>query len=114
MQNASAPVALSSTPQYFDFWNEKPLKPRDWSKKTYPRKQLSKRPKSSYGSLNGHGNLKKNRDQNRNGSSTDHDVNGIEDIDGTLGKTGLNTSSDYHNNNNITDDDDCKNALGVS
>ena len=26
----STPVALSNTPQYFNFWNEKPIKPREW------------------------------------------------------------------------------------
>ena len=46
----TSPVVLSSTPQYFDFWNEKPLKPRDWTVKTYPSKQR-RRPKSSYGTL---------------------------------------------------------------
>ena len=112
MQNSSTPVALSSTPQYFDFWNEKPLKPRDWSRKTYPRKPW-KRPKSSYGLLNGHGDSKKNGNQSRNGFTETDDVNNsghnaaaTSDNDN---KTGSN-NSDYH----AGIDHDDKNRLDVS
>lgn len=46
LSHPTTPVVLSSTPQYFDFWNEKPLKPREWSTQQFAYKKWT-RPKSS-------------------------------------------------------------------
>ena len=45
----TTPVALGTTPEYFNFWQGKPLKYRDWTIPQYGRKSRP-RPKSDYGS----------------------------------------------------------------
>ena len=65
MKESSTPVLLSGVPQYFNFWAEKPLKPRDWDIKTHPRKQW-KRPRSNYGFSHNRG-VRNNRDKNEEG-----------------------------------------------
>lgn len=45
----TTPVALGTVPEYFNFWQGKPLKLRDWRVPQHGRKS-SARPKSDYGS----------------------------------------------------------------
>ena len=113
IRNVATPVAVSSTPQYFGFWNEKPLKPRDWSKKTYPRTKW-KRPQSSYGSgLAGRNNKNGMKNGGKNGDENDSSLNlGRSDEDGMLGsgdKMGINGNrsgkegdTDMDNNANVS------------
>ena len=42
-------MALGTVPEYFNFWQGKPLKVREWSVPQYGRKSR-RRPKSDYGS----------------------------------------------------------------
>lgn len=48
MKEKTVPVALSSTPQYFNFWLEKPLLPKTWDVPMHQRKSRT-RPRSDYG-----------------------------------------------------------------
>lgn len=47
MKEVTVPVALTSVPQYFNFWKEKPLLTKDWDVTLHQRK--SRRPRSDYG-----------------------------------------------------------------
>ncbi len=115
IRNAATPVAVSSIPQYFGFWNEKPLKPRDWSKKTYPRTKW-KRPQSCSGSgLAGRNNKNGMKNGGKNGDENDSSLGrnlGGSDEDAMLGsgdKMGINGSrsgkegdTDMDNNANVS------------
>jgi hypothetical protein len=48
VKNKTVPVALTSVPQYFNFWLEKPLLPKTWEVPTHQRKSR-RRPRSEYG-----------------------------------------------------------------
>ena len=48
IKQKTVPVSLSSVPEYFNFWNEKPLRPREWDVPMHARKSR-RRPKSDYG-----------------------------------------------------------------
>ena len=48
IKQKTVPVSLSSVPEYFNFWNEKPLRPREWDIPMHARKSR-RRPKSDYG-----------------------------------------------------------------
>ena len=47
MKEVTVPVALTSVPQYFNFWKEKPLLTKDWDVTLHQRR--SRRPRSDYG-----------------------------------------------------------------
>ena len=70
------PVALGTVPEYFNFWQGKPLKLRDWSVPQHGRKSRQ-RPKSDYGS---------HFYSRKNGKGTQDGGKG----DGTEGEDGLN------------------------
>lgn len=49
MKEKTVPVLLTNVPQYFNFWNEKPIRRREWGIPTHERRLRKCRPKSDYG-----------------------------------------------------------------
>ena len=72
MKEKAVPVALSSTPQYFNFWLEKPLLPKTWDINMHQRKSRH-RPKSDYGVHINRNRNKKSDSNNKNGNDNETD-----------------------------------------
>lgn len=81
-------VRLTHTPEYFDFWQGKPLRERDFGVKMHKRKSWQ-RPKSDYGTHS----LNRNRNkENGDGKGDDSDgVGGLETLLERDGDSSLNS-----------------------
>ena len=71
-------VRLTSTPEYFDFWQGKPLRERDFGVKMHKRKSWQ-RPKSDYGTRSLNRNSKNKENGNGEGGEGDG-VGGLETL----------------------------------
>ena len=80
----TTPVALGTVPEYFNFWQGKPLKMRDWSVPQYGRKSR-RRPKSDYGSRF---YSSKSGKGTQDGSGKGQDGLNLDDLMGLGGKRG--------------------------
>ncbi|XP_019848760.1 PREDICTED: uncharacterized protein LOC109580236 isoform X2 [Amphimedon queenslandica] len=93
IKEISTPVSLSSVPQYFNFWNEKPIRPREWDVTMHQRKSR-RRPKSDYGNRFSGLNRKRLSEHDR------HNMAGGEGL-GTLYEDTTNNNDDDDDNDNF-------------
>lgn len=78
----TAPVSVSSTAQYFGFWNEKPILKREFVKPVHSRKKW-RRPSSGLGS---NGKRKTNEGEETNSGSNTGLLTTLDEIDSLDGE----------------------------
>ena len=72
----ATPVALSNTPQYFNFWNEKPIKPREWDVEMHAKTQWKHRGDYGAGKISHRQKKTSDHGSGHSGDSTDGHRNG--------------------------------------